>query len=70
MDKEKDDDKYFKPYTEDYIESLLNIVNKDVQSNTPMSDESYLKVALKACEKFNEAFGDNLFDVGEQGSDR
>ncbi len=63
MSQEKENSQLFKPYTVNYISDLLNIVNKDVQDNTPISDEDYLKVALKACHEFNEEFGDNSFDV-------
>lgn len=65
MNGEQNDNQYFMPYRIEYIEDLLNIVGKDVQDNTPMDDEGYLKVALKACHEFNEAFGDRAFDIGE-----
>lgn len=59
----------FQGYNVNYIDSLLKIVKNDVQDNTIISDDGYLKVALDACIKFNEDFEDDTFDNGGETDD-
>lgn len=65
MNGKKESDKKFKPYTVDYVSDLLKIIKSDVQDNTPIGEDDYLDVALKACQEFNGAFGDKSFDKGD-----
>ena len=55
----------YRPYTEEFVEMLMRINRSDVQDNAPIGEESYLDLALQACKKFNEEFGDKQFDLGE-----
>ena len=58
----------FEGYDLNYIESLLNVVKNDVQDNTVIGEDDYLKVAHDACEKFNEEFEGEFFDRIDGGS--
>lgn len=55
----------FAPYEVGYVESLLKMVNADVQDNAPIGGENYLKMAVAACQEFNAEFAERPFDMGE-----
>lgn len=58
----------FEGYDLIHIESLLKVVKNDVQDNTVIGEDDYLKVAHDACEKFNEELEGEFFDCIDGGS--
>lgn len=55
----------YKPYSKKYIEKIRHTVGEKNQDNKPVSDESYLKMALQACKEFNKTLEKKTFDLGE-----
>lgn len=50
------------PYPVEYIEEIRRMVGDKNQDNQPVSDESYLKMAARACKEFNETFKEQTID--------
>ncbi len=62
MRDEVSEDLFSGEYEVGYIENLLKIIRSDVQNNSPISDEDYLTIALRACEEYDSELGDSYFD--------